>query len=161
MNKVNIPCQPSTLHEKHCNPCPQGFTVCSARKVWGLNLIDSVTLKRSEKGTLDCQVGHQGELCGRVGLEEILALGRGLNRDPPPPKKKAERLRRLIRMWQVVPAWWGGGAHQGNRENSQETIRRGRMRPESPSLLLTPDERPDLAHKCQWRTKLVKTLSLA
>lgn len=45
-------------------------------------------MKRSEKGTLDCQVGHQGELCGRVGLEEILALGRGLNRDPPPPKKR-------------------------------------------------------------------------
>lgn len=47
-------------------------------------LQESVTLKKSEKGTLDLQVGHQGELCGRVGLEEILALGSGLNRDPPP-----------------------------------------------------------------------------
>lgn len=33
VNKVNIPYPPSTLHEKHWDPCPQGFTVCSARKV--------------------------------------------------------------------------------------------------------------------------------
>ena len=45
-------------------------------------------MKRSEKGTLDFQVGHQGELCGRVGLEEILSLGSGLNRDDPPPPQK-------------------------------------------------------------------------
>lgn len=66
-------------------------------------------MKRSGKGTLDFLVGYQGELCGRVGLEEILALGSGLTRDAPHPtprSRKTQKTRQnvaggpsLVRRW--------------------------------------------------------------
>lgn len=79
-------------------------------------------MKRSEKGTLDFQVGHQEELCGRVGLEEILSLGSGLNRDAPrhphPQKQKDSEDSSECGRWSQL------GEEVEHTEGTERTVRR-------------------------------------
>ena len=90
MNKVNIPYPPSTLHEKHWDPCPQGFTVCSARKVWGLNLIDLEEVRKRNTWLPGGPPGGalwEGWLRRDSISRKWLKQRRGA---PPPPQKQKD-----------------------------------------------------------------------
>lgn len=62
-----------------------------------------------------------GELCGRVGLEEILALGSGLTRDAPHP---TPRSRKTEKTHQNVAGGPSLSEEVEHTEQTERTVRR-------------------------------------
>lgn len=102
---VNIPYLPSTFMRSTEILALRAYSLFLQEKCEGSTLQTQMCHQgRGQKGTLTLG-GPLWELCGRVGLEEILALGSGLTRDAPHPTPRSRKTEKTHQNVAGIPAW--------------------------------------------------------